>query len=363
MKTIHSEKHKVYVGNDSVFELNSFIAAGKYSSVFILADEKTKKYCLPKIKKDMPLLQKSKIILIRSGEQNKNINTCIKIWAELLKQNADKRSLLINLGGGVITDMGGFIASTFKRGIDFINIPTTLLAQVDASVGGKTGIDFDSSKNQIGTFAFPKAVFIVPDLLKTLDKRQIISGFAEVIKHALIADGNYFLTIRGKGIGNKVNWEEIIFRSIEIKNEIVLKDPYENGIRKALNFGHTIGHSIESASLKKDKKHLLHGEAIAIGMICEAYLSRKYCGLTSKEMDEINSFIISVFNPKPTKHSAKVLIAIMKQDKKNRDNEINFTLLSSIGKAEINNSCTEELIEESIKFYNSLCELGPMQSK
>src|ERR1035437_756832 len=195
METISSEKYKVYVGNDSISELNSFIAVVNYSSVFILADENTRKYCLPKIKQNVPPLRKAKIIFIKSGEQNKNLKTCVTIWAELLKQNADRKSLLINLGGGVITDIGGFAASTFKRGIDFINIPTTLLAQVDASVGGKTGIDLKDSKNQVGTFAFPKAVFIIPSFLKTLNKRQILSGFAEMVKHAVIADRNYFLTL------------------------------------------------------------------------------------------------------------------------------------------------------------------------
>ncbi|MBI4945112.1 MAG: 3-dehydroquinate synthase [Bacteroidetes bacterium] len=360
MKTISTEKHPIYIGNDSVSELNNFLFADNYSSVFILVDENTKKHCLTKINKDIPLLKKAKIISIKSGEKNKNFKTCVKIWTELLKQNADRRSLLINLGGGMISDIGGFAASTFKRGIDFINIPTTLLAQTDASSGGKTGVDFNEYKNQIGTFAFPKAVFIIPSFLKTLDKRQLLSGFAEVLKHALVADRNYWkkisttsLPLWEKGARDEV-WEEIISRSIQIKNEIVSKDPYENGLRKALNFGHTIGHAIESLSLRKDKKHLLHGEAIAIGMMCESYLSRKYCGLPSKEMEEINSFILSVFNPKPIKHSTQTLLAMMKQDKKNRDSEINFTLLSSSGKAEINNSCSEELIEEAIKFFNSL---------
>lgn len=362
MKTINSGTYQVFIGNDSVSELNNILSTRRNSSVFILVDEHTKKHCLPKIKKWIPELQKAKVISIKSGEQNKNLKTCTKIWNELLKQNADRRSLLINLGGGVITDIGGFAASTFKRGIVFINLPTTLLSQVDASVGGKTGIDFNAYKNQIGTFAFPKAVFIVPDFLKTLDHRQLLSGFAEIVKHGLIADKNYWKDIKTlsssllnqkKGT-NGDSWEEFIFKSIQIKNEIVLKDPYENGLRKALNFGHTIGHAVESLSLKKDRKPLLHGEAIAIGMICESYLSRKYCGLPSKEMEDIHSFIRSIFDPKPVKHSFQSLVSIMKQDKKNRDAEINFTLLNSIGKAEINNSCAEELIEESIKYYNAV---------
>ena len=350
MNTIKTDKYNIYIGSDSLAELNSFLSYKKYSYVFIVVDENTRKHCLKKLSLD----KHPSLISIKSGEKNKNIRTCEKIWKELSKQNADRKSLLINLGGGVISDIGGFCASTYKRGIDFINIPTTLLSQVDASVGGKTGIDFLGYKNQISTFAFPKAVFINPDFLQTLSKRELISGFAEVIKHGLIADKNYWKKIKDASTPLSVT-AEIISHSIEIKNKMVSADPYENGLRKVLNFGHTIGHAVESASMKT-KKPLLHGEAIAIGMICEAYLSRKILGLKSEELNEITSFIISVFNPKQIKLPIKNLIGLMKQDKKNKDSEINFTLLSSIGKAEINNSCSEELIEESIRFYNSLCE-------
>ena len=368
MKTINTDKYNIHVGDDSLGELNKFLSEGKYSSVFVLVDQNTKKHCLKKLSPDSYRDDNYKltIIQIKSGEKNKNIRTCEKIWNELLKQNADRRSLLINLGGGVITDIGGFAASTYKRGIDFINIPTTLLAQVDASVGGKTGIDLSGFKNQIGTFAFPKAVFINPGFLKTLSKRELLSGFAEVIKHGLIADENYWKQIQASSpalelrsqpsrearlFQEKGALSEIIAHSIEIKNKIVASDPYEKGLRKTLNFGHTIGHAIESASLKT-KKPLLHGEAIAIGMICEAYISRKCCRLSGEELSEIVSSITSIFQPKAIKYPAKKLIALMKQDKKNNNSEINFTLLSSIGKAEVDHTCTEELIEESIAFFN-----------
>lgn len=347
MNTIPTKQYNIYIGSDCFSELQNFF--NDHSQIFILADEHTKKYCLKVLRPYLPSFQ---VIQIKSGEKNKTIRTCEKIWKELSKENADRKSLLTNLGGGTITDIGGFGASTYKREIDFINIPTTLLAQVDASVGGKTGIDFLGYKNQIGTFAFPKAVFINPDFLKTLNKRELISGFAEMIKYGLIADKNYWKEIKGIKDIKKIK-EENIFHSIEIKNKIVSSDPYENGLRKMLNFGHTIGHAIESASLKT-KKPLLHGEAIAIGIICEAYLSRKILGLKSEELNEITSFIISIVQPKEIKHPIKNLIALMKQDKKNNDSEINFTLLASIGKAKINNSCSEELIEESIGFYNSL---------
>ena len=353
MKTINAEKYNIYVGNESISELNIFLEEKKYASIFILVDENTKKHCLPKIRKGTLPLQNAKIISIKSGEKNKNIKSCIKIWEELSRHNAGRNSLLINLGGGVITDIGGFAASAYKRGIDFINIPTTLLAQVDASVGGKTGIDLGNFKNQVGLFSFPKTVFIFPDFLKTLTARDKRSGFAEMAKHALVTDKNYWKDlVRESRTG--LEHEDIIFRSVEIKNKIVISDPYENAQRKLLNFGHTIGHAVESASLKT-KKPLLHGEAIAIGIVCEAYLSRKCCGLTGEELDEITSFIFSIFNPEKIRFSTKQLISFMKQDKKNQNKEINFTLLSSIGTGQINNSCTDELIGESIQYFNMQC--------
>lgn len=363
MKTVVTEKYKIHIGNEAATELIQFLSKSNYSSVFILADENTKKKCLPLLKKIFSVNYKPTVIQIKSGEKNKNIRTCEKIWKVLSGANAGRRSLLMNLGGGAITDIGGFAASTYKRGIDFIQIPTTLLSQVDASVGGKTGIDFLDFKNQIGTFAFPKAVFIAPSFLKTLDKRQLLSGFAEVIKHGLIADKNYWQEIQNSHLalfsprkaGVAADWNQIIFTSIQIKSNIVLNDPYEKGLRKALNFGHTIGHAIESAGLKSNRP-LLHGEAIAIGMICEAYLSRKCRGLTSEQLHAITQFIISVFNPKPVRFPLTKLMSYMKQDKKNNASEINFTLLSSIGKAETDNSCSEDLIEEALQFFNASCK-------
>jgi len=355
MKTIQSEHYSIHIGNDSFPELSNYLSEKKYSSVFILTDENTKKHCLPIFKKISGLRHQASVIQIKSGEKNKNLSTCEKIWKALSNANAGRNSVLLNLGGGTITDLGGFCASTYKRGIDFINIPTTLLAQVDASVGGKTGIDFYNFKNQIGTFAFPKAVCVNPVFLKTLMERELLSGYAEVLKHGLIADRSYWKELLSSSPENfrKEKGERLIRHSIAIKNNIVASDPFEKGLRKALNFGHTIGHAVESASMKS-KKHLLHGEAVAIGMICETYLSRKCCGLSSEELQESASLIISVFHPEKIKHSPQELIRLMQQDKKNREAEINFTLLSSIGKAEINNSCTNELIEESLRYYDGL---------
>src|SRR5690606_32174448 len=209
-----------------------------------------------------------------AGEENKNIDFCIGIWKMLLDFGAERNSLLINLGGGVVTDMGGFAASTYKRGIDFVQIPTTLLSQVDASIGGKTGIDLDTVKNIIGTFTQPEAVYINVDFLNTLDKRQLVSGFAEMIKHDFIFDASYFEDLKGFSFDRPD--EDLIYRSVGIKNEVVKQDPKESGLRKILNFGHTIGHAVETYSIDNDDNPLLHGEAIAVGMICEAYLSHCY---------------------------------------------------------------------------------------
>lgn len=364
MKQLLSENTALYIGTDALKKFDRFIYQHyNLSKKFVLVDENISKYCLPLIK-NLQHLSPIKIIEIKSGEKNKNINTINKIWKELTLHNADRKSLFINLGGGVISDLGGFAASTFKRGIDFINLPTTLLAQVDASVGGKTGIDFTARnqilKNQIGLFSNPKAVFILPAFLKTLKKRDVLSGYAEIIKHTLIKDENYWPKISEiKSLSdlllNERLLERIIIHSIKIKNDIVSRDPLENNIRKMLNFGHTIGHAIESFSLKKDKNPLLHGEAIAIGMICEAYISNKISGLRKNDLENISSSIKKLFLPyKLNKKYIPDIIALMKKDKKNEREVINFSLLSKIGNCVINQNCSDLLILESLNYYNSL---------
>src|SRR5690606_17356227 len=240
--------------------LREFLNKNTYSKIFILTDRNTSEHCLPVVTSLMPELTAYDLIEIDPGEENKNIDFCIGIWKMMLDFGADRKSLLINLGGGVVTDMGGFAASTFKRGLDFVQIPTTLLSQVDASVGGKTGIDMDGVKNIIGTFTQPKAVFINTTFLTTLADKQVVSGFAEMVKHGLIYDKNYFEEL--KSIDLRQIDDSFIVRSVEIKNDVVTGDPTEKGLRKILNFGHTIGHAIESYSLAHDSFPLLHGEAI-----------------------------------------------------------------------------------------------------
>lgn len=351
MNPIISTSYPIYFEN-SLQELSKFITESKYTKTFILVDSNTEIHCLPAVQDALAGLDYD-LIEVTPGEENKNIDFCIGIWRMLLDFGAERNSLLINLGGGVITDMGGFAASTFKRGIDFVQVPTTLLSQVDASVGGKTGIDMDSVKNIIGTFTQPKAVFINTGFLKTLDEREVRSGYAEVIKHGLIYDRSLFDTVKQAGPSSLT--DKIIYRSVEIKNEVVKEDPFEKGLRKILNFGHTIGHAVETYSLTQGKSPLLHGEAIAIGFICEAYLSHKKNGLSAADLNETVTALKAVYEPyniKPESYPA--LLDIMKNDKKNSGGKISFSLLSEIGKCSFDQFCTEEEIFESLDYYRGL---------
>lgn len=327
MKEVRSNDYCILIGSESLqsFDFNS------YSKLAILVDENTKRDCLPTFLNNTKI--EAVIIEISSGESNKNIDSCQLIWNTLSEHHYDRNSLLINLGGGVIGDIGGFAASTFKRGIDFIQIPTTLLAMVDASVGGKLGIDFAYLKNQIGLFKNPKAVLINPVFLNSLPKNQLLSGFAEVVKHALIADKRYWKEIKSTPL-EKMNWESIIHQSVVIKNDIVTKDPLEKGERKKLNFGHTFGHAIESYHLAEGNP-ILHGEAIALGMITESKISK----LNTDQKEEIILFIKNIFSIRKMPPQKK-LIEWMKNDKKNLKGKINFTLLDCIGSSVINQEFT-----------------------
>jgi 3-dehydroquinate synthase len=352
MDTIQSDNYPIYF-NNSINELVNFIKKGNYSRFFILTDEHTGVHCLPLVKSQIDGLGDYDLIEVNAGEESKDIDFCIGVWKMLIDFGADRKSLLINLGGGVVTDLGGFAASTFKRGIDFVHVPTTLLSQVDASVGGKTGIDIDSIKNIIGTFTQPKAVFIEYDFLKTLPARQILSGVAEMLKHGLITDANYWNQLKASDLKNPS--VQLVHRSVEIKNVITIEDPTEKGIRKALNFGHTIGHAIETNSLINDKDPLSHGEAIAIGMICESYLAYKKTGLSIEDLNEI-THVFSDLYPRYTisESSFDALFAIMQKDKKNQDGKINCTLLTRIGQCNIDNICTEPELRESLMYYINL---------
>jgi 3-dehydroquinate synthase len=359
MTEIRSAGYSVFIDKNIATEINRFFkaAGSSYSKIFILVDENSMKYCYPQLVEKVNEFKDAELIEIESGEENKTLEVCAQIWKTLSEFGADRKSLFVNLGGGVICDMGGFIASTFKRGISFINIPTTLLSQVDASVGGKTGIDLDHLKNEIGVFSTPAAVFINPDFILTLDKRQVFSGFAEVIKHGLISDTEYWDLIKNTDIDFIDEPGKLITESVRIKNEIVLKDPKETNLRKVLNFGHTIGHAIESFFLM-NKKTLLHGEAIAVGMVCEAFISSRLCGLSADSLSEITSYILQSYKVVPIKDADhRQLIELMKHDKKNENENIMFSLLSGIGKCEINCRVTNDVILESLKYYSQEAKL------
>jgi 3-dehydroquinate synthase len=344
----------VVFGRHCLAELAEQLSGETYRGVkiFILADENTLRNCMPAIISKIPGLENAEVIEIESGEESKTFEVVGGIWEALSELGADRSSVLINLGGGVITDLGGFLAGTFKRGIRFINVPTSLLAMVDASIGGKTGINHSGLKNEVGLFNNPQGVYVDPAFLDTLPKSQLLSGFAEMVKHALIFSPGYWKELQEVSLLDLSTLDESIFRSIEIKNQIVNSDPFESGRRKILNFGHTVGHALEAYSHESDTRSLLHGEAVAIGMVCEAYISKKSEGLSENELDEISSFIFSLF-PKVNldAYTFHRLIELMRHDKKNQDERMNFTLLSEIGDAVFDRNTRADIVVESLQYY------------
>ena len=349
----YSSRSKIFVSLQSLDQLQHHFTEQTYSKVFVLVDENTFTHCYPFIK---PYIPAHYLIEIPSGEQHKTLDTCQLIWDQFTNNNADRNSVLINLGGGIICDMGGFTAACYKRGIEFIHVPTTLLAMVDASVGGKTGIDFKNFKNQIGVFQEPCAVFVFTSFLKTLPHRELLSGFAEVIKHYLIADKQAFTALNlvlQKNNFFDLDFINIVERNIEIKSAIVLQDPFENNSRKALNFGHTIGHAVESHFLINKSSKLLHGEAIAIGIICENFISYMLNFINVDELNLITTLIQNRYNlPVISEHDFKLILNLIQQDKKSVSGKNQFTLLSGIGNYSIQNYVQDKLIIQSIKYYN-----------
>jgi 3-dehydroquinate synthase len=322
----------------------------RFSKIAVLVDHNTSVHCYQKIKDQLP---PHFLISIPEGEIHKNLQTCQIIWDALTNYEFDRNSLLINLGGGVVGDMGGFCAATFKRGITFVQAPTTLLAQVDASVGGKLGIDFRQYKNHIGVFAEPEAVWIDTAFLDTLPERELRSGFAEVIKHCLIADSQAWDALQSTSLAQQ-NWNQIVAHSVAIKSGVVSEDPTEKGLRKILNFGHTIGHAVESYFL--DKQPLLHGEAIAIGMICEAWLSVRLSGLSKEEFYQTGAYLLSVFGKEnlPADAELSTIAQLALQDKKNKAGQIQCVLLKRTGEAVYDVPVSQNDIVAALRYYQSL---------
>lgn len=320
--------------------------------IFILTDNNTKEYCLHLIKKYFQDLNYH-LIEIPAGEANKSIEKAMFIWGNLLEEKATKNSLLINLGGGVITDLGGFIASTLKRGMKFINIPTSLMAQVDAAIGGKNGINFSSYKNQIGVINQPSEVIIFPGFLKTLDKENFLSGFAEIIKYGFISKLLNIDDLLSLNPNNEIadNIEHLIKASVAVKVQYVLDDPYEKNIRKALNFGHTFAHAFESVYAKNNKE-LLHGYAVAAGIICELYLSHLYTNYPLEKIEIVKKYVLNIYGKADVSlNDFDILLSAMQQDKKNINQSIIFTLVTINKEVKINITCSNEEILQALKYY------------
>lgn len=351
---LKSAGYSVFFEENAFSYLNDFLKEEAFSSVFILCDVNTKRYCLPLLLKRSPALKKVKKFVIAAGEKHKNLDEVNKVWNFLLENDADRNSLLVSVGGGVVCDLGGFAAGTFKRGINFIHIPTTLLAMADASVGGKTGVDFKGYKNLIGTITQPQGVFINEVFLKTLPPRQIKNGIAEIIKAALIASPVLWKKfLQQKDLSDK-DLKQFIKDSVTIKNDIVKKDPNEKNIRKILNFGHTAGHAIESYFLNK-KNNFLHGEAIIMGMCVELCLG-KIMGITEAK-PAMDAFLFMKENYHLKLFSSTEIPAflkLMQHDKKNTHGRLNFALIERPGHAVINISCTSSEVKEAFVLYNNL---------
>ena len=351
MQALKTDTYSVYFSEEAYLKLNEHLDSHNYSEVFLLTDSNTLANCKPYLSQLVKASEDWISISIPAGEEHKNIQSCTSVWEQLSEKGADRKSLLINLGGGVVTDLGGFVASTYQRGINFINIPTTLLAMVDASVGGKTGVDLGTLKNQIGVINQPEMVLVDPGYLKTLSQRQLTSGFAEMLKHGLIQDHAYWnslIRIRPEDVD-----ANSIHISVAIKNQVVQEDPTEQHLRKILNFGHTLGHAVESYFLNaQEQEPLLHGEAIAIGMILEAYLSTRVAGLSKAACDEIKAAFLKYYpKVKITNNQQQKIIQLLRFDKKNSHGTVYFSLLESIGVACFNKEISDGILDEAFNYY------------
>ena len=335
-------------------QLNNFIEALQPTQLLILVDENTHEHCLPTLLGNLETEIPFEIIEIEAGEEMKTLETAAQLWEILTEFETDRKALMINLGGGVITDMGGFIASTYKRGIPFINIPTTLLGMGDASIGGKTGIDHQFLKNIIGTFAQPKQIFVFPEFLQTLPFEELRSGFAEMLKHGLITDENHWSDLISIKELTPQNIFPFIERSMQIKQNVVEQDFTEQNVRKTLNFGHTIGHALESLFLLKGKP-IMHGEAVALGMICETRISFLQDLISAETANEIVSNIQKYYpHLDISEFSVEEIVNLMKNDKKNSAGNINFSLVTGIGSSTFNCSVSLENIKTSLLYYQNL---------
>lgn len=355
MDSIAANDSLIHFNKKCYSSLNEHINSRNFSKIFILVDENTHEHCLPILLEKLNTTSVIEIIEIESGEINKTIDTCVGVWNTLSELNADRKSLMINIGGGVITDLGGFVACTFKRGIAYINVPTTLLSMVDASVGGKTGVDLGHLKNQIGVISNPDLVLIDTHFLDTLPKNQMRSGLAEMLKHGLITGEGYWNKFLDLSKLSLNDLDDLIYESVIIKKNVVEEDPYEDGIRKTLNFGHTLGHAIESYFLSNpNKTTLLHGEAIVVGMILACYISTELVGFPKETTLEIKKLFTNYYGKiaiDPKEYAT--IMELLKFDKKNNHGNINFVLLEAIGETKIDCQVDDSIILAAFDFYAS----------
>ena len=345
------EKQKVIISENLEQALAEAMSECKADRVFILLDKTTEQLCWP-IVKSFDCLKESQTIVIEAGDTNKSLQAVSHVWSELQRMGATRHSLLVNLGGGMVTDLGGFAASTFKRGIHLINIPTTLLSMVDASVGGKTGFNFGGLKNEIGVFRNASSVILDTVFLKTMDRENILSGYAEMLKHGLINTETMLSELLTFDIEqpNLTVLKRMVAESVQVKQRVVLEDPTEQGIRKALNLGHTVGHAFESLALQR--KPVLHGYAVAWGLVCELYLSVVKTGFPTSCMRQVVRFIFEHYGRMPiTCDDYPTLLELMTHDKKNVAGRINFTLLGGVGDIRNNQTATKDEIEEVLDYY------------
>lgn len=339
----------IIFSTDPAAELKKFMSQKGYSKVAVLSDEHTAECCYPVVKDSLPAHVNT---VLRSGEEHKNLATCDVIWKALTDQALDRHSVVVVIGGGVLGDMGGFCAATYKRGIDFILLPTTLLSQVDASIGGKLGVDFHHLKNHIGVFRTPALTILHSGFLKTLPAEEIRSGFAEVIKHALIADAGTWEKIKALPL-DRQPWDLLLPHSVDVKRRVVEADPFEKGLRKILNAGHTIGHAVETFLLQ-EKRKILHGEAVAAGLVCEAFLARERDMLTENDFKDIVRYLLGVFGKVQLIPGDDDQIAMLTtQDKKNKENRILCVLLEGIGKARWDCEIRSDEVKRALSFYRS----------
>ncbi len=347
--------HPVVMGRDALRALERTLVAGDFSATFILGDENTLRHCLPELLANVPGLRDARTLVVPPGEASKDLAMATDIWNHLAREAADRQALLVCLGGGVVTDLGGFVAAAYKRGIRCIHVPTSLMGMVDAAIGGKTGVDLAGLKNMVGAFHDPLAVYIHLPFLRSLGKRELLNGLAEMIKHGLVWDAQLWEDIGNAPLHDLDALTPLVARSAAIKAEVVKADPRESGLRKVLNFGHTIGHGLEAHSWESPQRALLHGEAVAIGMVCEAWLSWRLDMIPREDYDRIAAPLLAMYRPYRFESADDHrLLELMRNDKKNSGGRFQFTLLTAIGKATVDVQVNAAQVQDALEHYRLL---------